>query len=262
MIGKIYKISNDINSMLYIGKTKRSLKVRFNQHKNSKYLIGRAIRKYGEEHFKIELIEECETEEELNAREMYWIKTLNTKTPNGYNLTDGGEGILNPSEKTREKISKASMGNKSCTGRKHTEDEIERIRQSNLGQKRSPETCEKIRQNKTGLKASEETKKKMSDKRKGRKFSEEHKKRISEARKKYWASIAPEDRKLSAERRAQISAQFSGKNNPACKPENAEKIKAGLKRHYDKKRVAKENLEAAATVDRFKHLMEDVFTLF
>lgn len=193
--GVIYCITNLINGKKYVGQTIKKVSYRFNEHANAKSLIGKAIRKYGRDNFRTGTLEECYSYEELNAAEMKWIKDLNTKYPNGYNKTDGGNGVLNPITSTLEKKSKASMGNKYALGRKHTEDEIERIRQSNLGQKRSPETCEKIRQIKTGLKASEETKKKMSAKRKGRKFSEEHKKKISEARKAYWNSIPKEERK-------------------------------------------------------------------
>ena len=41
----------------------------------------------------------------LNEREIFWIAKLNTKVPNGYNLTDGGEGLVNPSDETRAKMS-------------------------------------------------------------------------------------------------------------------------------------------------------------
>lgn len=46
------------------------------------------MRKYGIEHFYIELIEETDNPEE---RETYWIKTLNSFN-NGYNATLGGDG--------------------------------------------------------------------------------------------------------------------------------------------------------------------------
>ncbi len=44
------------------------------------------------ENFTIEVIEECETQEDLNEREKFWIKVLNSKQPNGYNILDGGGG--------------------------------------------------------------------------------------------------------------------------------------------------------------------------
>lgn len=96
--GRIYIIRNTINSKVYIGQTKVSLKLRFQNHlsaaRNGKdYVIGKAIRKYGEENFYIELLEEC-TIEELNERERYWISYFNsTDNKFGYNISIGGNAI-------------------------------------------------------------------------------------------------------------------------------------------------------------------------
>ena len=96
--GRIYIIRNTINSKVYIGQTKVSLKLRFQNHlsaaRNGKdYVIGKAIRKYGEENFYIELLEEC-TIEELNEREKYWISYFNsTNNKFGYNISIGGNVI-------------------------------------------------------------------------------------------------------------------------------------------------------------------------
>ena len=89
----VYLLTDLTNSKKYVGKTTQMLKIRLSAHKcNKKTRIGRAIRSHGWENFKVEILEECTTEAELDEREMYWIKTLNTRHPNGYNLTDGGEG--------------------------------------------------------------------------------------------------------------------------------------------------------------------------
>ena len=96
--GRIYIIRNTINSKVYIGQTKVSLKLRFQNHlsaaRNGKdYVIGKAIRKYGEENFYIELLEEC-TIEELNESERYWISYFNsTDNKFGYNISIGGNVI-------------------------------------------------------------------------------------------------------------------------------------------------------------------------
>lgn len=102
MIG-IYKITNLINNKIYIGQSTQINK-RIYQHfydayhknkNNNNYntYFHKAIRKYGKDAFKIEIIEICPAED-LNLREQYWIKyyssNINTK---GYNLTTGGEGI-------------------------------------------------------------------------------------------------------------------------------------------------------------------------
>ena len=101
--GRIYIIKNTINSKVYIGQTKVSLKLRFQNHlsaaRNGKdYVIGKAIRKYGEENFYIELLEEC-TIEELNERERYWISYFNsTNNKFGYNISIGGNVIRTTKE--------------------------------------------------------------------------------------------------------------------------------------------------------------------
>ena len=90
--GRIYIIKNKINNKVYVGQTKVSIKLRFQNHLSAArcgrgYTIGKAIRKYGEENFYIELLEEC-LASELNEREMYWIAFYNsTDNKCGYNIT-------------------------------------------------------------------------------------------------------------------------------------------------------------------------------
>ena len=95
-MGEIYKIINDFNDKIYVGKAKNGAATRWKQHikrdiNNDQY-IHRAMKKYGIEHFKYEIIENNVAEEKLNEREKYWIKILNCKVPNGYNERDGGNG--------------------------------------------------------------------------------------------------------------------------------------------------------------------------
>ena len=67
--GVIYVITNLIDGMKYVGQTTRSVKERFKEHARRKdTLIGQNIRIYGKDKFKIEVLEECETQNELNAR--------------------------------------------------------------------------------------------------------------------------------------------------------------------------------------------------
>lgn len=85
----IYKITNLINSKIYIGKSK---------HNNPSYmgsgtLITKAIIKYGKENFSKEILEECDNEDDLNAKEIYWISKYNSTNPTiGYNIDKGGIG--------------------------------------------------------------------------------------------------------------------------------------------------------------------------
>ena len=70
----VYKIENLINGKIYVGQTKQKIEKRIEQHKYSKNsLIGKAIQKYGLENFHYEIIEVCNSDEELNEREIFWI---------------------------------------------------------------------------------------------------------------------------------------------------------------------------------------------
>lgn len=91
----IYKITNDINNKIYIGKTRLSIEKRWKEHlndyskrRNEKRPLYDAMNKYGIEHFHIEEIEETNNPEE---REKYWIEYYGS-FKNGYNATIGGDG--------------------------------------------------------------------------------------------------------------------------------------------------------------------------
>lgn len=98
----IYKITNRINGKCYIGQTVGTLDARWKRHckDNSKCTaIHNAIVKYGKDNFTVEEIDNAVSQDELNEKEAYWITKLNTLSPNGYNLQNGG---------LREQLSKES----------------------------------------------------------------------------------------------------------------------------------------------------------
>jgi hypothetical protein len=110
VIGHIYKIINLVNNKHYIGQTRshrlnrkkyRSFGYvgRFKDHiseakstskKNQCTFLNNAILKYGVENFKVELIITCNINE-LDYYEVKYISEYNSKYPNGYNLTNGGQ---------------------------------------------------------------------------------------------------------------------------------------------------------------------------
>jgi group I intron endonuclease len=110
----IYKATNKVNGKSYIGQTARSLDIRIKEHindakHNADYPFCKAIHKYGIENFTWEIIVDCGNSQKLlNEGEKFFIDGYNTKIPNGYNLTDGGEGNSGwiPSEKTRQRMRK------------------------------------------------------------------------------------------------------------------------------------------------------------
>lgn len=107
--GSIYIIKNTVNNKVYIGQTIVSLKLRFQNHlsaarRGKDYVIGKAIRKYGESNFYIELLEKCLVEK-LNEREKYWIKIFNsTNNKYGYNISIGGNAITIAKEINKDKV--------------------------------------------------------------------------------------------------------------------------------------------------------------
>lgn len=102
----IYKITNITNSKIYIGKTTRTIGKRFLEHiYDCRRTLGKEIRKYGIENFKIETIDKADSLNSLDDKEKYWISFFNSTAPNGYNLQAGGINGK-PCFITREKMSK------------------------------------------------------------------------------------------------------------------------------------------------------------
>jgi group I intron endonuclease len=146
MNGKIYKITNTLDQKVYIGRTIQKLVTsRWAVHKSlaktDEGYLYRAIRKYGLDNFKFEiLLDNVQTKEELAFFEKKYISIYDSFNPKfGYNMTSGGENYTLSIE-ARQKISEA-----------------------NKNRIIKPETRKKHSDFHTGLKASDETKKKMSD---------------------------------------------------------------------------------------------------
>ena len=183
--GVIYKITNALNGKCYVGQTRQKLNRRLNGHKSNKgkSAIDAAIKKYGWENFTVAVIEECPVEQ-LDEREMFWIAALNTKIPNGYNLTDGGLCNSNPSEETRAKISAHHAdfsGEKNgFYGKHHSEEARAKMSAAKKGKSHKPHSPE------TRAKISASSKGKHSQNR-GRKHTTETRAKIAVARKAYWA---------------------------------------------------------------------------
>ena len=105
----IYKITNQINGKIYIGK--HSTDNLDDGYMGSGKLILKAEQKYGIENFTKEYLAFCDTEEKLNWFEKFYIKKFNAREV-GYNLTDGGDGHLGfiMSEETKRKLSEVKKG--------------------------------------------------------------------------------------------------------------------------------------------------------
>lgn len=151
--------------------------------------IKNAVKKYGKENFKRDILEFFLTKQEAyNAQELY-IKKFNTLYPNGYNNNQkGGYGVTGLSSKEKSiKLSKIHKG-KTISEKhknairefmktfKHTEETKQKMRKP-----KSEAHKKKISEVKKGIICSEETKRKMSLAHIGRKLTKEAKKKISES---------------------------------------------------------------------------------
>ena len=112
----IYKVTNNINGQIYIGQTTLSLeqrKYKHEQESRSKYRktvkFHNALLKYGFSNFTWEILKECNSQEELDYFEKYYIQLYDSCNRNkGYNLKYGGRtgGIF--SKEAKENLSKST----------------------------------------------------------------------------------------------------------------------------------------------------------
>ena len=108
---EIYKITNLINSKIYIGKDTTSNPKYF----GSGVLIKKSISKYGIENFVKEIIDTAENKKELSEKEKHWISFYNsTNRKIGYNISEGGDGgdtiSWNPNrDSINKKVSESSF---------------------------------------------------------------------------------------------------------------------------------------------------------
>jgi group I intron endonuclease len=108
-LGYVYLVTNLVNGKKYVGCTKVSVEHRWRQHrsaarKGSLLAIHAALRKYGKDSFKVEILETVRgRHDELLLAEVRQIAAHNCVSPAGYNLTNGGEGVdfLVPEVRTR-----------------------------------------------------------------------------------------------------------------------------------------------------------------
>jgi hypothetical protein len=240
----IYKLTNKITGKQYIGQTVKSMAQRWRIHcspTSGCTYLSHAINKYGQENFLIEIVEHCNSLDELNKKEQDYIKLFNTLSPNGYNLTTGGENCLASQEtkdkqsaahtgslnaffgkkhtkESRDKLSKALKGREislearrkmsiTNTGKKRTKEARANMSKAQKGLKKPPGTGEKIRQSKLGKKASEETKAKMSIAHTGLTHTEETRQKISKIHK---------GKIVSEESRKKMSASNACKKSIIC----------------------------------------------
>lgn len=207
-LGYIYKITNLINKKIYIGQRKYDKSEK--RYFGGGILIKKAIKKYGKENFKKEILVEYETQKEADLLEKYYITLFDARNPKiGYNISKGGK----------------FGGN--FKGLHHTEESKIKIGKKVKGYHHTEETKKKLSELNKNRIFTEETRKKMSKLHKGKPLSDEHKKKLSEALmgdKNPWKG-----KHFTKEERLRFSEIKKGKKNPMYGRIHSEETKKKMK---------------------------------
>jgi group I intron endonuclease len=159
----IYKVTNQINQKSYVGKTELPFNIRKNNHlsdtrRGCEFAFHRALRKYGEENFIWEIIEDGIADKNLlDDRERYYIALCESFGSRGYNMSEGGEGQTGwvPSEETRAKWSEQRKGkapwNKGLRKPKNILSEEEKVARKADADRRRSEALKGIKTWNTGM---------------------------------------------------------------------------------------------------------------
>lgn len=154
----IYRATNSVNGKMYIGFDSNwpsrisDHKKDYNLSSKSTIIFYRAIKKYGWDNFKWDILYQSkDSDHTLNCMEEYFIKEYNTyvnlKNNNGYNMTLGGDGTLGLkwSDDSKQKLKKPHSAERrrknseAQTGKKLSASTIDKIKKANTGKSRSTE---------------------------------------------------------------------------------------------------------------------------
>ena len=146
MFGYIYLIIDLTNWKKYVGQHHYHIEDLDPNYHGSGHII-KMIYKKRPETLKEVYLKTCYTQEELDEWEKYYIKFYNTLSPNGYNLTEGGNGGI-PCEEARKKISESHKGLQAGEknpfyGKTHSEESKKKISEMKKGKHLSEETKKK-----------------------------------------------------------------------------------------------------------------------
>ena len=148
----VYIIVNTVTYRGYVGITSGTVQARYRKHwsdvnRGSGGHLHRAMRKYGPDVFVVEVLATAETWDDAAQMEIRLIQEHKTRSPLGYNMTDGGEGTLGYRH-TKEWKAEAGRLN---SQRQLSEAALAALRVRWLGRTHSAESKKKMSISRTGL---------------------------------------------------------------------------------------------------------------
>lgn len=213
----VYKTTNLLNNKIYIGKDSKNNEL----YLGSGLLLQKAIKKYGKENFKKEILEYCNNTVELNEKEKFWINFYDSRNVEiGYNLAEGGDGGRTVKQEWKK-------------GKKY--EEVYGIEKT----KEIKEKFSKLRKNKKRSFVNitpEEVGQKISKSLLGKKMkrSDEHRKKISNTLKKFFKSEAGVEQRKQVSERAKKSRSIESNNKRSQKLKG---IKRAKRDYYPSSRI-------------------------
>jgi group I intron endonuclease len=221
-MGYIYKITNLVNKKIYIGQTiQDDVEKRWELHrrlaKKDKGCtdLKEAFNKYGIDKFKFEVLIICFNEDCIEYEKEY-IKKYNALVPNGYNISEGGNG--GPLFK----------------GKHHSEETKNKLREFSKAYYGNPENRKKHGEKvKVALEKSEKWQKalaegRVGENRKGKKYKMKthDKEKIREGMNKYYRENKEKHAKIVSEKLGQKIIQYDINNTYICNyPSIAEAVR-------------------------------------
>ena len=145
MVGYIYLVTDTTNGMKYTGQHHYHIEGQLDPNYHGSGVIIKNIYKKRPETLKEEYIKTCYSEEEMCSDEQYYIKLFKTLWPNGYNLTEGGDGGEIPCEEIRKKMSMKLKGRTAHNkGKPMSEEQKKKLRDAHKGKTMSEEVKKKL----------------------------------------------------------------------------------------------------------------------
>lgn len=265
--GIIYKCTNLINGKIYIGQTIKGLEHRKGLHeitadKNRGFYFHNAIRKYGKENFKWEIIDSGLSKIDLDNKEIFYINIFNVLNHDfGYNIKSGGSCGNPYAGKTKEEMNVISKRkSQAFKGRIFTQEHKLKISQTRINFSKDKWAEIRLKEKLTKLKRTEEqkeiTKLKYKNTRENKSEEErrETRRKLSESKKgeknPFYGKKRPEHSEFMKtqfhHKKGEESAQFGKKHSEETKRKIGDKHRGKI---VSKESIEKQKISSKKTRD-------------